>query len=161
MTCVYSAIKSDWPSRWRLFITGYIMKNRMRASIKLFLISALSLSSPLAASGPFTISQVLSAPFASAPVASPTGAKVAWLENEQGKRNVFVAAAPDWKALKVTNFSTDDGQEIGELAWAHDGSYVVFVRGGELRTAVTIRIRIGARQHRNRKSGLRMPTEPR
>jgi dipeptidyl aminopeptidase/acylaminoacyl peptidase len=86
----------------------------------------------LAASGSFTLSQVMSAPFASAPIASPSGGKVAWLENERGKRNVFVASAPDWKAQKVTNFSKDDGQEIGELAWAHDGSYVVFVRGGDL-----------------------------
>ena len=85
-----------------------------------------------AASGPFTINQVMSAPFASAPVASPHGAKVAWLEDEQGKRNVYVATAPDWKAIKLTDFAQDDGQEIGELAWAHDGSYVVFVRGGDL-----------------------------
>ncbi len=76
--------------------------------------------------------QILSAPFASAPIASPTGAKVAWLENEKGKRNVYVAAGPDWKAIRVSNFSEDDGQDIGEIAWAHDGSYVVFVRGGEL-----------------------------
>jgi dipeptidyl aminopeptidase/acylaminoacyl peptidase len=85
-----------------------------------------------AASAPFTLNQIMNAPFASAPVASPTGAKVAWLENEQGKRNVFVAAAPEWKAARITNFTKDDGQEIGELAWAHDGSYVVFVRGGDL-----------------------------
>ena len=85
-----------------------------------------------AASGPFTINQVMSAPFASAPVPSPNGAKVAWLEDEQGKRNVYVATAPDWKATKLTNFAQDDGQDIGELAWAHDGSYVVFVRGGDL-----------------------------
>ncbi len=88
--------------------------------------------STMAATGGFTIGQVMSAPFASSPVASPTGTKVAWLENEQGKRNVFVASAPEWKAVRVTNFTQDDGQEIGELAWAHDGSYLVFVRGGDL-----------------------------
>jgi dipeptidyl aminopeptidase/acylaminoacyl peptidase len=84
-----------------------------------------------AADGPFTLSQVMSAPFASAPAASPSGAKVAWLENEEGKRNVFLAGAPDWKAHRLTNFSKDDGQEIGDLAWAHDGSFVLFVRGGD------------------------------
>ena len=96
------------------------------------LLTLLAPSLASAATTPFTLSQIMSAPFASAPLASPTGAKVAWLENEQGKRNVFVAAAPDWKALRLTNFSKDDGQEIGELAWAPDGSYVVFVRGGDL-----------------------------
>ena len=85
-----------------------------------------------AATGAFTLSQIMSAPFASAPIAAPTGAKVAWLENEEGKRNVFVAAAPEWKARRLTNFAKDDGQEIGELAWAHDASYLVFVRGGDL-----------------------------
>jgi len=84
-----------------------------------------------AAEGLFTLSQIMSAPFASAPLASPTGGKVAWLENEEGKRNVYVAAAPDWKARRLTNFVKDDGQEIGDLAWAHDGSYLLFVRGGD------------------------------
>jgi dipeptidyl aminopeptidase/acylaminoacyl peptidase len=88
----------------------------------------------LLATGTFTLNQIMSAPFASAPVASPTGAKVAWLENEQGKRNVYVAAAPDWKAKRITNFAKDDGQEIAELAWAPDASYLLFVRGGDLET---------------------------
>jgi dipeptidyl aminopeptidase/acylaminoacyl peptidase len=92
-----------------------------------------SLLSPLlhAAPAAFTINQILSAPFASAPLASPTGAKVAWLENEQGKRNIFVASSPSWKAQKITSFSKDDGQEIADLSWSHDGSYLVFARGGD------------------------------
>jgi dipeptidyl aminopeptidase/acylaminoacyl peptidase len=82
----------------------------------------------------FTINQIMSAPFASAPVASPKGAKIAWLENEQGKRNIYLAAPPDWKAKRITNFATDDGEEIAELAWAPDASYLLFVRGGDLET---------------------------
>ncbi len=80
------------------------------------------------------MNQIMSGPFASAPVASASGAKVAWLENEQGKRNVYVAAAPDWKAKRVTNFEKDDGEEIAEVTWAPDGSYLLFVRGGDLET---------------------------
>jgi dipeptidyl aminopeptidase/acylaminoacyl peptidase len=101
---------------------------------KLFRFLALLSPCLAAAPGTFTLSQIMSAPFASAPIASPTGAKVAWLENEQGKRNVYVAAAPEWKATRVTNFAKDDGEEIAELAWAHDGSYLLFVRGGDLET---------------------------
>jgi len=95
-----------------------------------------SLLSPLlnAAPAAFTLSQILSSPFASAPLASPTGAIVAWLENEQGKRNIFVASAPAWKAQKITNFTKDDGQEIADLSWSHDGSYLVFARGGDFET---------------------------
>ncbi|MGA8026740.1 MAG: prolyl oligopeptidase family serine peptidase [Bryobacteraceae bacterium] len=93
---------------------------------------ALALSTSLiAATSSFTIDQVMSAPFAGSPIASPTGAKVAWLMDEQGKRNVWVAAAPGWKGRKLTSFNQDDGQEIAELAWAPDGSYLLFTRGGD------------------------------
>ena len=84
-----------------------------------------------AATGSFTIDQVMSAPFASSPVAAPTGNRVAWLLNERGQRNIYVASAPDWKGHKITNFALDDGQDIDELAWAPDGSYLLFARGGD------------------------------
>lgn len=81
--------------------------------------------------GSFSIEQVLSAPFASQLIASPNGDKVAWLLNERGQRNVWVATAPDWKGRKVTAFNQDDGQDIDELAWAPDGSYLLFASGGD------------------------------
>ncbi|HZS54969.1 MAG TPA: prolyl oligopeptidase family serine peptidase [Bryobacteraceae bacterium] len=84
-----------------------------------------------AASGSFTIDQVMSAPFASTPVAAPTGTRVAWLLNERGQRNIWVAAAPDWKGHKITTFNQDDGQDIADLAWAPDGTYLLFARGGD------------------------------
>jgi len=80
---------------------------------------------------PFTLEQIMSAPFASSPLASPTGAKVAWLINEQGRRNLWVAEAPEWKGRKVTDFREDDGQEIDEVAWARNATYLVFARGGD------------------------------
>lgn len=79
----------------------------------------------------FTIDQVMSAPFASSPIAAPTGAKVAWLLNERGRRNVWVASAPDWKGRKVTDFNADDGQEIDDLVWAPDSKYLLFTHGGD------------------------------
>jgi len=84
-----------------------------------------------AANASFTIDQIMSAPFASSILAAPTGAKVAWLLNENGRRNLWVASAPDWKGRKLTNFTEDDGQEIDEVTWAHDGSYLLFTRGGD------------------------------
>jgi dipeptidyl aminopeptidase/acylaminoacyl peptidase len=80
---------------------------------------------------PFTIAQVMSAPFASTPLAAPNAAKVAWVENAEGKRNVWVAEAPDWTGHPVTAFNADDGQDIDDLAWAPDASYLLFVRGGD------------------------------
>jgi dipeptidyl aminopeptidase/acylaminoacyl peptidase len=84
-----------------------------------------------ACGGSFTIDQVMSAPFASGLIAAPRGAAVAWLLNEQGRRNVWVAAAPDWRARKLTAFDKDDGQDIDDLAWAPDAAYVLFARGGD------------------------------
>ncbi len=82
----------------------------------------------------FTIPQIMSAPFASSPLAAPTGATVAWLLNEQGKRNIWVASAPDWNGRKITQFDSDDGQEIAELAWSPDGKTLYFTRGGDFET---------------------------
>ncbi|MBV9082294.1 MAG: S9 family peptidase, partial [Acidobacteriaceae bacterium] len=82
-------------------------------------------------SSSFTIEQVMSAPFASSLKAASKGAKVAWLLNDRGARNVWIAAAPDWKGRKVTSFNQDDGQEIDDLVWAADGNHVLFARGGD------------------------------
>jgi dipeptidyl aminopeptidase/acylaminoacyl peptidase len=83
------------------------------------------------ASEHFSIGDVMSAPFASELLTAPTGAAAAWIENEQGHRNIWIAHGPEWKAHRVTNFDQDDGQELGELAWAPDATYLLFVRGGD------------------------------
>ncbi len=84
-----------------------------------------------ASAADFTIEQIMNAPFATSIIASPTGAKVAWLLNDNGQRNIWVASAPDWKGRKITSFNQDDGQEIDEVTWAHDGSFLLFTRGGD------------------------------
>jgi dipeptidyl aminopeptidase/acylaminoacyl peptidase len=88
-------------------------------------------SSSGAAAASFTIDQIMSAPFASDLIAAPTGASVAWIENEQGRRNIWTASGPSWTARKLTSFDQDDGQEIADLAWASDASYILFSRGGD------------------------------
>jgi dipeptidyl aminopeptidase/acylaminoacyl peptidase len=85
-----------------------------------------------AVAGTFTLEQVLSAPFPSELVAAPGGDKVAWLLNERGARNVWMAAAPDYKGVRLTSYKDDDGIDIGQLRWMPDGSAVVYVRGGDL-----------------------------
>ena len=101
--------------------------------MKSYLLALLSLAATgmLAAQRSFTIPQVMSEPFATALLASPNGATVAWLENGEGKRNIWVAQAPDWTGRQITSFNRDDGQEIDDLAWAPDGSYLLFARGGD------------------------------
>ena len=79
----------------------------------------------------FSIKSVLSYPFPSQLVASPVGSKIAWAANEQGKRNIYTAEAPDYKAVKITNFNEDDGQELTSLSISADGQWIVFVKGGD------------------------------
>lgn len=78
----------------------------------------------------FTIEQVLSSPFPSDLVAAPTGERIAWVFNAEGKRNVWMADGPDFKARQLTQFNEDTGQELTQLEFTHDGEWVVFVRGG-------------------------------
>jgi dipeptidyl aminopeptidase/acylaminoacyl peptidase len=95
------------------------------------LVAAVALAS-VADAATFTLDQVLSAPFPSELVGAPGGGKVAWLLNERGARNVWVASAPDYKGTRLTSYAADDGQDIGQLHWTPDGRAVMYVRGGDL-----------------------------
>jgi dipeptidyl aminopeptidase/acylaminoacyl peptidase len=78
----------------------------------------------------FTLEQVLSAPFPADLVASKTGNRIAWTLDEQGKRNVWVAEGPDFKARRLTSYLEDDGQELSSLSFSADGNTLVYTRGG-------------------------------
>src|SRR5438874_1785340 len=83
---------------------------------------------PLAAQqSPFTIEQVMGAPFPDELTAAPTGGAVAWVFNTRGVRNIWVAAPPDYAGRVVTAYAEDDGQEVGDLGWSPDGSKLAFV----------------------------------
>src|SRR4051812_13982833 len=102
---------------------------RRRAAI-LSLALALSLCALAAAAAPpppFTLEQVMSAPFASQLTAAPAGGRLAWVLREGGARNVWVAAPPEYHGRRLTSYMADDGQEIGELAWAPDGRSLFYV----------------------------------
>ncbi|HEY8997717.1 MAG TPA: prolyl oligopeptidase family serine peptidase [Edaphobacter sp.] len=99
------------------------------------LLSLLSLgTSPVAVAQDFTITQALSAPFASNLVAGPKPGTAAWMEDEQGCRNLWIAernAQGQFIAKKITAYNSDDGQEMYDIAWTPDGANIVFVRGGD------------------------------
>lgn len=98
---------------------------------RIAIVFAFALSPALAAPEGFTLQQVMKAPFASELTVSPKGDCVAWLVDAEGRRNIWTAAAPDWKGRQVTAFSDDDGQDIAELAWAPDDETLFFARGGD------------------------------
>lgn len=78
----------------------------------------------------FTLEQVLSSPFPSDLIASKTGDKLAWVFDHQGRRNIWIAKAPEFKGRQLTRYDKDDGQEITEPVFAPDGNWIAYVRGG-------------------------------
>ncbi len=99
--------------------------------MKSYLILFVSLIAMNGYSQSFALESVKSYPFPTELTASSQGSKIAWAADEQGKRNVYVAEGPDFKARKLTNYNEDDGQEITSLSISDDGKWVVFVRGGD------------------------------
>jgi dipeptidyl aminopeptidase/acylaminoacyl peptidase len=88
-----------------------------------------------AADKSITIEALLSAPFAYGLMASPKGEQVAWIANDLGARNIYLAQVgsdgkPAVRAL--TRQQADNGIEVADLQWSHDASMLVFARGGSL-----------------------------
>ena len=72
---------------------------------------------------------LLSAPFVSELSASPAGSRVAWVANQEGSRNIFVATAPDFRLRQLTATTRDDGQDVTSITWTPDGRVLFYVRG--------------------------------
>lgn len=85
---------------------------------------------PLLAAGP-SLERIRDYPFPHDLVAATGSDRVAWLVNDAGTRNVWTAAAPDYRPRRITGYAEDDGQELSSLLLSADGSRVVYVRGGE------------------------------
>jgi dipeptidyl aminopeptidase/acylaminoacyl peptidase len=81
----------------------------------------------------FAIEDVMQAPFPSSLVAAHGVKAVAWVFDDRGCRNVWVAdAAHGMRGRAVTSFTGDDGFNIGEVAFSPDSRLLAFTRGGSL-----------------------------
>jgi hypothetical protein len=86
----------------------------------------------LAQSRPFTVEQVLGAPFPTELTAAPAKGRLAWVFNARGSRNVWLAepsAGGAYAARALTSYAGDDGQEVGDLVWSPDAETIVYARG--------------------------------
>lgn len=99
------------------------------------LVGALAAVPSAFAVGSFTIEQVLSAPFPSELVAAARAPRVAWIFDDKGERNIWIADAPNFTPRQVTHFKGDDGQVISSVRLTPDGKTLVFVRGTEVNGA--------------------------
>jgi dipeptidyl aminopeptidase/acylaminoacyl peptidase len=95
---------------------------------------ALTVTQPVEAHpSTFTLEQVMSAPFPAALVPSPNGHSVAWVFDEQGRRNVWIAdTSAGAKAHPLTGFAKDEGVDIAEVVWSADGQWIAFTRAADL-----------------------------
>ena len=74
-------------------------------------------------------------PYFSFPVVSnlTTAAGVsAWVLNEEGIHNIYLATSLDDEGRRLTNYTTDDGLFIEQLVLDRSGDWAVYVKGGEL-----------------------------
>ena len=74
---------------------------------------------------PFTLQQVLSAPYSHSLVASPAGARFAWVESVSGVANLWTGG-PHTPARQLTNFTADNGFDLSGLAFSPDGKRIAF-----------------------------------
>ena len=84
----------------------------------------------LCAQQPFSLQQVLSAPYASELTAAPVGDRFAWVENAEGHHNLWLGG-PHAPAHQLTIFDQDDGLDLYSLAWSPDASSIAFTRTTE------------------------------
>lgn len=82
---------------------------------------------------PLTMAQIAGAPFPFGLTASPRDGAVAWIYNERGARNIWVAR-PDrsgrYCSRRLTSYTADDGHTVSGLAWNGDGQTLFYTRGG-------------------------------
>ncbi len=90
-----------------------------------------AVSTPLVAQS-FTIKQLMSAPFPSELTAAAQGSRIAWVFNDKGAENVWVADGPDLVPHQVTHYQGDNGQPIASLQLTPDGQTVVYAVGTEI-----------------------------
>lgn len=91
----------------------------------------LGITTAAQAQAPITLDQVMSAPYPTNLTAAATGERLAWTLNERGLRNIWVAEGPEFAARRLTNYQTDDGQELTSVSISPDGRWVVYIRGGD------------------------------
>lgn len=83
-----------------------------------------------AAQSPFSVGDALSYSFASGLTTARDGNRIAWIENAQGRRNIWVAEGPEWKGRPLTHYEVDDGQELLALTFVPGTDRLLYVRGG-------------------------------
>ena len=112
------------------FLYLFKMKNFSFLHISFFIGVLIALPTYSNAQASFSLEEVMSSSFPSHLVADTHNQRVAWVFNEKGVRNIWIAEGPGYEGRALTNFSKDDGQEISNLQFTADGSRILYIHGG-------------------------------
>jgi dipeptidyl aminopeptidase/acylaminoacyl peptidase len=107
----------------------------MKRSASVVALVAFTFCASAWAQKPLALEQILSAPFPSDLTAAKGSNRVAWIFDQQGRRNVWVAEAPGFRARQLTKYNEDDGQELSDLSFSSGGNVLLYVRGGDKNSA--------------------------
>lgn len=108
------------------------IRRRCWHALALIASTLMSVTASLArADGEFTLEQIRSQPYSESLTAAAAVARIAWVSNDRGRRNVWVASAPDYAPRRLTEYNDDDGQQLSSLSLSNDGANAVYVRGGD------------------------------
>src|SRR5882724_4915381 len=110
-----------------------IMSIVLKRLLQFFVVTLGSILLPVVCLGEsFTIEQVLSAPFPYGLTSASHAPRVAWVFDNKGERNIWVADAPGLVPRQVTRHTGDEGQQIASVRLSPNGKTIVYARGTEL-----------------------------
>jgi dipeptidyl aminopeptidase/acylaminoacyl peptidase len=94
-----------------------------------FLVALPVSASTATAQGKPTVEQFMSPASPLELVSARKADRVAWMTYERGMRNVYTAAAPNFRPVRLTRFLEDDGIDLTDVRISDDGGTIIFVRG--------------------------------
>jgi dipeptidyl aminopeptidase/acylaminoacyl peptidase len=117
--------------KWQPSLLGGLkMSPKYRALIASIIAAmALALMPDVSAQKKLTVGQFISPAYPFELISAKKADRLAWIAYERGMRNVYTAAAPDFKPVKLTSVTADDGNDMTGTQISDDGSIVLFVRG--------------------------------
>jgi dipeptidyl aminopeptidase/acylaminoacyl peptidase len=119
-------------------LTAFTIRHPARRRLPLLALAVAVLTSlpaaahaqaPQQGAAAYELEQVLAYAFPANVVAAPTGDRIAWLANDRGRRNVWVAEAPRWEPRQLTPYHADDGRDLAALQFLADGRRLIYLRG--------------------------------
>ncbi len=107
----------------------YVLPTRRAQRVACASLAIALFAAPLAAQTKPTIAQFLSPSSPLELTRAKDADRVAWVAYERGMRNVYTAAAPEFRPVRLTSFMQDDGTDLSEVDLSDDGTTAIFLRG--------------------------------